>query len=121
MKLNQSALYKLCKYETAFRKGKLYFKNDCVRSVKKATVNSCEEYIEARVKGRHIYNVSIWAENNSVTHAVCDCSGFEKYDGICKHIAAVLFSFAEKEEAPAGISESSNFTRAIIRSYKNAE
>ena len=121
MKITQSAIYKLCKYETAFKKGKLYYKNQAVKSVKKSQINSDEEYIEAKVKGKHTYNVSIWAENNSVTHAVCDCPAFEKYEGLCKHIAAVLFSFAEKEEAPVDITGSSKMAEEIIKSYKNNE
>lgn len=121
MKLTQSEIYKLTKYETAFRKGMFYYKNDAVKSIKKAEINSCEEYIEARVKGKHIYNVSIWAENNRVTHAVCDCPAFEKYEGICKHIAAVLFSFAEKEEVPADAGGSSLIAEEIIKSYKARE
>ena len=121
MKTTQSSIYKLTRYETAFRKGKLYFQNGAVKSLKKSEINSCEEYIEARVKGKHIYNVSIWAENNSVTHAVCDCPAFEKHEGICKHIAAVLFSFAEKEEAPKETLGSSFVAEEIIKSYKNRE
>lgn len=124
MKITQAEIFRLCKKEDTFYKGKRYFESGRIKKLSTDKINSFEEYIEARVSGTHNYNVSIWTENNRLDQAVCDCPAFEKYDGICKHIAAVLFSFAEKTaEEPEPKNEtisSSPEARRIIENYKNA-
>ncbi len=126
MKINYSEIYNLCSFETVFYKGMNYFNNGCVKKVSKVSINSSEEYIEAKVKGAHTYNVTIWCENDKVSRTLCDCSAFEKYDGVCKHIAAVLFSLVPKDTETAQLfsgaekSTSSALANSIIRSYKQS-
>ena len=126
MKINYSEIYNLCSFETTFYKGMNYFNNGCVKKVSKIKFNSSEEYIEAKVKGAHTYNVTIWCENDKVSRTLCDCPAFEKYDGVCKHIAAVLFSLVPKDTEKAQLfsgvekSTSSALASSIIRSYKTS-
>lgn len=126
MKINYSDIYNLCSFETVFYKGMNYFNNGCVKKVSKTKINSSEEYIEAKVKGAHTYNVTIWCENGKVSRTLCDCSAFEKYDGVCKHIASVLFSLVPKDTEAVQLfsgtekSTSSSLANSIIRRYKLA-
>ena len=124
MKINYSEIYNLCSFETVFYKGMNYWNNGCVKKVSKTKINSSEEYIEAKVKGGHTYNVTIWCENEKVSRTLCDCSAFEKTDGVCKHIASVLFSLVPRDTEMTQLSSgtkkstSSAFANSIIRSYK---
>ena len=124
MKINYSEIYNLCSFETVFYKGMNYFNNGCVKRVSKTRINSSEEYIEAKVKGAHTYNVTIWCENEKVSRTLCDCSAFEKTGGVCKHIASVLFSLVPKDTEKAQLfsggekSTSSALASSIIKSYK---
>lgn len=125
MNISYSGIYKLCNYETAFFKGMNYYNNGQVKKVTKTRINSFEEYIEARVKGSHMYNVSIWCENDTPVRSLCDCPAFEKHEGICKHIAAVLFSCITKREEKVSLfaqnNESSPVLSVIINNYKNSD
>jgi len=132
MNITYNEIYELCNYENAFFKGMAYFNNDCVKSKRKMIINSSEEYIEAKVRGSHMYNVSIWVEDGKVVQSLCDCPAFEKYDGVCKHIAAVLFSCLSEEKIVDSVYDdrvsSGNFLRsssalasAIINNYKSSE
>lgn len=124
MNITYSDIYKLCSYETSFFKGISYLNSGCVKKVTETKINSAEEYTEAKVKGSHMYNVSIWSENGQPTRCLCDCPAYEKYDGICKHIAAVLLALVPKSDdtkndrissVPSGRAEK------IIQAYKNSE
>ena len=126
MKITQFEILKLCKDEKTFSNGKRYFETGRVKKAKTSKFNSFEEYIEAKVKGTHNYNVSIWTVDGKVDQSICDCPAFEKHDGICKHIAAVLFSFADFEEPSISTSstpEKKNFSspeaKNIIKNYKS--
>lgn len=122
MKLTEAEILRFCGDEDVFYKGRLYKENGRVKKLKTSKINSFEEYTEAKVSGTHNYNVSVWAEDGKVVQSVCDCPAFEKRGGICKHIAAVLLSFAkdggsDKSEG-GGYVTSSAETGRIIDNYK---
>ena len=126
MNISYSDIYKLCNYETSFFKGMTYFNSGYVKKVSTSKINSVEEYTEAKVKGSQMYNVSIWSDNGYPSRCLCDCPAFEKYDGICKHIAAALISCIpekeiKKETAKQARKHSSAIANKIIQSYKNDE
>lgn len=98
MKITPRKIFELCGSMAVFEKGERYFVTGRVKNLKVNKINSFEEYIEAKVKGTHVYNVGIWTEDEKVVQAVCDCPAYVRYNGFCKHVAAVLFEFCDAEE-----------------------
>ena len=103
MHFTEEDIAEMCSGRSAFIAGKRYYESGRIKKLEKSRVNSAEIYIYAKVKGTHMYNVTVWIEDGRISHKLCDCPAFHKYPGICKHIAAVLFSYAEKRTV---ISES---------------
>lgn len=112
----------MCSARSTFLAGKRYYESGRIKKIEKSRVNSAETYIYARVKGTHLYNVTVWVEDGQLAHKICDCPAFHKYSGICKHIAAVLLSFADKTSAPAPDRvTTAPVMNMIIKTYTNHE
>ena len=112
----------MCSARSTFLAGKRYYESGRIKKIEKSRVNSAETYLYARVKGTHLYNVTVWVEDGQIAHKICDCPAFHKYSGICKHIAAVLLSFADKTSTPAPDRvTTAPVMNMIIKTYTNHE
>lgn len=123
MRLTEREIEEMCLRPSAFAAGRQYLENNRIKKIEKCRVNSAETYISAKVKGSHMYNVTVWIDDGRISHKLCDCAAFHKYPGICKHIAAVLLSYAERNPETGGdvaVSTSPEVNR-IIRIYKSRE
>lgn len=122
MKISERDIYELCGSSTVFQKAKRYYMANRVKNIKVKKPNSFEEYIEAKVKGTHNYNVGVWLEDGEVVRAVCDCPAYERYDGCCKHIAAVMLEYIgldKSSETETGLSPKTSFEmKQILNNYK---
>lgn len=91
-------------HETAFNRGKQYFKQNKVLNFSTdlcETPNSNHSLIKASayVEGSYgsVYEtIAIVNEFNEIGDYYCDCSAFENYSGPCKHIIALLFKYIEE-------------------------
>lgn len=111
----------MCSDRRTFVAGRQYYENGRIKKIERSRVNSAETYIYAKVKGVHMYNVTVWVEDGRIAHKLCDCPAFHKYPGICKHIAAVLFSYAEKSETVPDRVSTAPVMNMIIKTYTNNE
>ena len=122
MHFTEADVAKMCSSRNTFYAGKQYLENKRIKKIEKSRINSGEMYIYAKVKGSQLYNVTIWIEDGRISHKLCDCPSFHKYPGICKHIAAVLLSYAEKQETDeTAVVRTAPEMSKIIRTYTNRE
>lgn len=120
MKFSENDVADLCDNVKTFYSGKKYLEDGRVKKVDEVQINSEETYIYARVRGSHLYNVTVWTENGRIAHKLCDCPAFHKYPGICKHIAAVLLRYANSEEVnPEYSVRTDPELGSVIRAYTN--
>ena len=81
-----------------YHRGREYYDKGQVKNV---SFNSAENTVSAIVKGGEKYKVRIFPENSEIK-ASCSCP----YEGVCKHITAVLILISEK-----GFDEKPELTR----------
>ncbi len=122
LKFSEKDIFNMCDNGKTFFSGRKYLEEGRIKKIDDVRINSEEGYIYAKVKGSHIYNVTVWTENGRVSQKVCDCPAFHKFPGICKHIAAVLLSYADdEEETPEVSARTEPAMRLAIRAYTNRE
>lgn len=74
-------------YET-YTKGLSYYRNGYV---KKLAYDKETHRVTATVQGSSQYNVTVQlSEDDDLKSSYCSCPAFRKYDGVCKHVVAVL-------------------------------
>ena len=87
--------------------------------VKNLYFDEDEMVLEADVLGSEEYRVSIkFSYNGNVDERYCDCPAFHEYEGICKHIVAVL------KAAQATIGKGNNkdnYGRKSLEAFYNKE
>lgn len=84
--LSEAIIKQLCG-NTSYKKGKAYYVAGKV-NVENYRMNS--PIIEANVKGRDIFHVTIKHDRSGDIHAECTCPTLASVDKYCQHIAAVL-------------------------------
>ncbi|SEJ41908.1 Superfamily II DNA or RNA helicase, SNF2 family [Propionispira arboris] len=73
--------------EAVYQRGCRYFKN---KAVKKMKLHKDGHYT-AEVWGNSIYSIAVHLTDQDTVHSCsCSCPAYDLYDGICKHIVAVL-------------------------------
>ncbi len=71
----------------AYRKGCDYYLSGNVKTLHRRDSGT----FEAEVRGGELYYVELKLDaSGRIMHNFCDCPAFEKFDGACKHVVAVL-------------------------------
>lgn len=86
--ITEGKILKMCSNSDVFTRGYKYYRDGRVLNV---DIDSESGYVEAVVEGSedYIVNLEFSGEGNLVS-TDCDCPAYIEYDGICKHVAAVL-------------------------------
>ncbi|KYZ75434.1 helicase SNF2 [Anaerosporomusa subterranea] len=72
----------------SYAKGREYYLDGAVRSLR---FSEEDNRFTARVTGWNFYSVSVnFDQQHSLRDYECDCPAFQKYQGACKHVVAVL-------------------------------
>jgi SNF2 family DNA or RNA helicase len=95
-KINNEILLDRIYNPKVYLRGKEYFLNDKIKSVK---ANSSYDYFQGIVKGSLDYLVKVdFNEKGDIKTTSCQCETFQKYTGDCKHIIALLLFVQKFEE-----------------------
>lgn len=95
-KINNEILLDRIYNPKVYLRGKEYFLNDKIKSVK---ANSSYDYFQGIVKGSSDYLVKVdFNEKGNIKSTSCQCEAFHKYTGDCKHIVALLLFIQKFEE-----------------------
>lgn len=84
----ENKIKNMCYSMDVFKRGLRYYLDGRVTDV---DIDEDLGYVEAVVSGNEDYAVTIdFSDGKDIISADCECPAYYKYDGCCKHIAAVL-------------------------------
>lgn len=108
---------------TARTRGLQYFSAGRVKNLQ--TTQYADRFtICGSVQGTKLYHVEIAIKNNNVVEYSCDCPAYEKYNGMCKHCAALLYSgkqLIKKNEVQSLPVRTDQIARRFLESVKSAQ
>lgn len=96
LNINDDKIMSMCWYPEVYNRGLKYYKSGRIKNV---DIDMEQGYAEAVVSGSEDYfvNVEFSPEGNLIS-TDCDCPAHHEYDGICKHIAAVLMHLMDTKK-----------------------
>lgn len=87
--------------DAAYQRGLRLYKGNKIRSFRVEMHGESFEqaYLYARVEGssQNVYNITVLVEDERV-RSVCQCPASYEYQGLCKHVVAVLLRFLDEKE-----------------------
>src|SRR3989344_5897910 len=90
MEFTERFIRSIANSDDLFQRGKNYYKNDRIKSC-----SFSNNLIIAKVSGRSLYNLTIQLnQTNNKMNWKCTCP----YEGMCKHIIAVLLKYSENKK-----------------------
>lgn len=101
-----------------YKKGLMYYN---MQKVQDFQFKEKELYLEAKVVGSKKYTVKLYlTKNGSIKSAYCNCPAFYGYEGVCKHVVAVLKkaqqTFSNKQRQ---ILRNNNTVQALFSYFDN--
>lgn len=130
MPITEQDIRSLCSgYSETFRRGKQYYLDDKVTITEVGSKDAVEPgdglltVLQAKVKSSTAFpysvDVTIDEETGGLVDADCTCPAFYQYDGVCKHIIAVLLEYMNAEPKEQAHVRTAPYVRAILNSYMN--